>query len=220
MRQCGSLITASSLQAIDKVLLLSSLRVTLLLFCVFRFTLHQKLFGLQWRPLFITLLTLLVFSEMSYGTFLFCTLQDKIILHIYIYPYMCPAVHMQVWTHDPCFIWLSPKRPKGGVWPSKSYTKSRILKAPTDFAGVQRDVLWNVFVLYFTGQNNHIYIYIYICPAIHIQVWTHDPCFIWSSPKRPTGVVWGSCVGCNRLTPPKFVGGLKCPASWVQTKKP
>jgi hypothetical protein len=56
--------------------------------------------GAQWRPLYITLLTLLVFSEMSYATLSFCTLQDKRILYIcvcvciYIF---CPAVH-QNWT--------------------------------------------------------------------------------------------------------------------------
>jgi len=33
--------------------------------------------GAQWRPLYITLLTLLVFSEMSYATLSFCTLQDN-----------------------------------------------------------------------------------------------------------------------------------------------
>jgi hypothetical protein len=101
-------------------------------------TLHQKLLAVHWRPLFINLLTLLVFSEMSYVTLSFCTLQEKRIshththTHTYIYLYMCPAVHMQVWTHDPCFIWLSPNRCKGGVWPSKRYTKSRIMKAPID----------------------------------------------------------------------------------------
>jgi len=105
---------------------------------------------------------------------------------------------MQVWTHDPCFIWTSPKTPKGGVWPSKRYTKSRILKTPIDdpyrVCCVQWDVLCNFFVLHFTGHC------IYICTAVHVQVWTHDPCFIWSSPKRPKGGVWGLCVGCNTDT--------------------
>jgi hypothetical protein len=48
---------------------------------------------------------------MSYGTFSFCTLQD--IVHIFVLLF-----HMQVWTHDPRFIWSSPKRPKGVVWGS------------------------------------------------------------------------------------------------------
>jgi hypothetical protein len=141
---------------------------------------------------------------MSYATLSFCNLQDKRILYICVCEYVrvcmcvfCPAVHMQVWTHDPCFIWTSPKRPKGGVSPNKRYTKSRILKTPIDpyrLCCVQWDVLWNFFVLHFTGHC------IYICPAVHMQVWNHDPCFIWSSPKRPKGGVWGSSLGCNNDT--------------------
>jgi hypothetical protein len=125
----------------------------------------KSFLGAQWRPLYITLLTLLVFSEMSYATLSFCTLQDKRILYICVCVCVfCPVVHMQVWTHDQCFIWTSPKRPKGGLWPSKRYTKSRILKTPIDhpyrLCCVQWDVLWNFFFLHFTRHC------IYICPAV------------------------------------------------------
>jgi hypothetical protein len=121
--------------------------------------------GAQWRPLYITLLTLLVFSDMSYATLSFCTLQDNRILYMCVCVCIfCPAVSHASWTHDQCFIWTSPKRPKGGVWPSKRYTKSRILKTPIDhpyrLCCVQWDVLWNFFVLHFTRHC------IYICPAV------------------------------------------------------
>jgi hypothetical protein len=69
-------------------------------------------------------------------------------------------------------------------------TVKAIIHHPTDFAGVQWDVLWNFFVLHFTGQKNLTHIY--ICPAVHMQVWTRDLCFIWLSPKRPKGGVWPS----------------------------
>jgi hypothetical protein len=131
----------------------------------------------------------------------------------------CPAVHMQVWTHDQCFIWTSPKRPKGGVWSSKRYTKSRILKTPIDpplqtlLCSV--NVLWKFFVLHFTRH----YIYIFVL-LFNMQVWTHDLCFIWSSPKRPKGGVWGSCVGCNTDTC-KVCRGFEVTCKLtLQTKKP
>ncbi len=85
--------------------------------------------------------------------------------YIYIHLYMCLAVHMQVWTHDPCFIWLSPKRPKGGVWPSKRYTTSRILKTPIDhpyrlcWCSERYPMEFFRSVLYMTKES---YIYIYL----------------------------------------------------------
>jgi hypothetical protein len=57
-----------------------------------------------------------------------------------------------------------------------------------------------LFRWHFTGHC------IYIYPAVHMQVWTHDPCFIWSSPKRLKGGVWGSCVGCNSDTCKVYTG--------------
>jgi len=89
---------------------------------------------------------------------------QKNLTYICVCVYFCPAVHMQVWTHDQCFIWTSPKRAKGGVWSSKRYTKSRILKTPRDpplqtlLCSV--NVLWKIFVLHFTRHC------IYICPAV------------------------------------------------------
>jgi hypothetical protein len=114
--------------------------------------------GAHWRLLYITLLTLLVFSEMSYATLSFCTLQDKRILYIclcvcvYVYFVLLFTCKFEPMTR----AWTSPKRLKGGVWPSKWYTKSRILKTPIDhpyrLCCVQWDVLWNFFVLHFTGH--------------------------------------------------------------------
>jgi hypothetical protein len=65
----------------------------------------------SWKLPLTTPTDFAMFSEMSYETFSFCTLQDIVYIFVLLF-------HMQVWTHDPCFIWSSPKRPKGGVWGS------------------------------------------------------------------------------------------------------
>jgi hypothetical protein len=155
---------------------------------------------------------------------------------------MCPAVHMQVWTHDLCFIWLSPKRPKGGVWPSKSYTKSRILKTPMDhpyrLCSCSERCPMEFFrsVLHKTKES-YIYIYIYLSCYSHASLnpWPvhylikSEETYGWclrvlcgmqhsDSPK----VWWGFGVFCKLSPNQKAVGpwGCRDPTACFNCRKP
>jgi hypothetical protein len=101
-------------------------------------------------------------------------------------------------------------------------TVKAIIHHPTDFAGVQWDVLSNFFVLQLDRTKEfyiYIYLYLYMCPAVHIQVWTHDLCFIWSSPKGPAGGVWGRLCGIQLTDTPKACREFEVPCKLSPNQK-
>jgi hypothetical protein len=180
--------------------------------------------GAQWRPLYITLLTLLVFSEMSYASLSFCTLQDKRIFYIYVCVCVCVYIYIffllftckfEPMTHA---LFEQVQRDRRVVFdPAKDTPSPESWKlpqtTPTDFA-VSSEMSCVTFSFCTLQDIVYIFVVLFTCKfkpmtrALFYQV------------QRDRRVVFEGRVWDATLTPAKFVGGLKWPASWLQTEKP
>jgi hypothetical protein len=177
--------------------------------------------GAQWRPLYITLLTLLVFSEMSYASLSFCTSQDKRILYIYMCVYIyflscCSHASLNPW---PMLYLNKSKETKG--WCLTQHKIHQVQNPENSHRPPLQTLRCSVrctMELFRSALVQDI-VYIFVL-LFHIQVWTHDPCFIWSSPKSPKVGVWGSSVGCNTNTC-KVCSGFEVTCKWtLESEKP